>query len=72
MPKHIPLRQWASSSYDKNSGRAASGLLSDGSNTTCDGERVRGDQQIPNDPGVHGSPGWAEWQRQHDGYGPKK
>jgi hypothetical protein len=65
MAKGTPLRQWASASYSSSTGRAASGLLSEGSITTCDGELLKGNQQIPKDRGRGGAPGFDEFTKNH-------
>jgi hypothetical protein len=45
--KGVPLRDWASNSYDPNTGRAASSLRGDGVSTTIEGERISPSRQMP-------------------------
>jgi hypothetical protein len=60
MPKHVPMRDWNSSSYCLN-GRAASSLMNDGDSTVIEGEPINPTPQIPRDRGRGGAPSWDEW-----------
>jgi hypothetical protein len=63
MPKNVPLRDWASNSYDPKTGRAASALMNEGAPTTIEGYRITPNKQLPR---RDTSAGGAETLAEHD------
>jgi hypothetical protein len=61
MPKNVPLRDWASNSYDPKTGRAASSLMNDGAPFSCEGMRITPNKQLPRrDAKAGGAMSWGE------------
>ena len=60
MKGYTPLRDWACPSYDPRTGRAAPSSEGYKESVTIEGETIRPSAQIPDDPGVHGAPSFAE------------
>jgi hypothetical protein len=61
MKKYVPLRDWASRSYDPSNGRAASSL--EGQNQggySVDGQTCRPSAQLPAGQPGKGSPSWKQ------------
>jgi hypothetical protein len=62
MPKNVPLRDWASNSYDPRTGRAASSLMNEGAPVTIEGQRITPNKQMPRrDTSGGGAETWAEF-----------
>jgi hypothetical protein len=73
--RSIPLRTWASPSYDSRTGRAASAFAPPGSAATFDaGENVRPDAQVDEAAGKAsgGAPNFHEWQASKSQGGARK
>jgi hypothetical protein len=47
MAKNIPLRDWASNSYDPRTGRAASSLMNEGAPFSSEAGRITPNKQMP-------------------------
>jgi hypothetical protein len=61
MPKNVPLRDWASNSYDPKTGRAASALYNEGAPVTIEGQHIRPNKQLPSRTAkAGGAMSWGE------------
>jgi hypothetical protein len=71
--RYVPLKDWSCPSYDPKTGKQASVFAPPGTAVTLDGTRIAPSAQryAGDTRGVHGAPGWGEWQRQHDAVGKK-
>jgi hypothetical protein len=69
MPKNVPLRNWASASYDPKTGKAASALGSEGAaGYSAEGFDIRPSGQVDSarSKGRGGAPGFVDWQKDHN------
>jgi hypothetical protein len=72
MPKnYVPLRDWASASYDPKTGKAASAFRPEGASFGAEGFDIRPSAQVDSarSKGRGNAPGFVEWQKDHNGGG---